>query len=168
MPAREQEEKKMSLWAKMSRVLELGLHTVIHSPVQKWHRDLVLITGTLLGPANYLRAVTIHQHSLKKLPEFSPPSPNGEFPWFLETLFPPHQMTSGLLMLCWNKLLLNYRLLHWPQLCPEYQQLLLMLSRGGRGRRFSNGCLLFVLWSKLPLRQRKKSWEVVKSTGQWT
>lgn len=74
----------MSLRAKISTVLEFGLHTGIHSPMQKWHRDLVLITVTLLGSADYLRAVTVHQHSLKKLadgvrhkPELSPPSPNG-------------------------------------------------------------------------------------------
>lgn len=74
----------MSLWAKISTALEFGLHTGTHSPLQKWHRDLVLITVTLLGSANYLRAVTVHQHSLKKLadgvrhmPEFSLPSPDG-------------------------------------------------------------------------------------------
>lgn len=102
-------------------------------------------------------------------------------------------------MLCWNKLLLNYRLLHWPQLCPEYQQLLfLLLSVQTKETLFSPCCaltenaglswtaltsclvrwdlptlavtyqqrrkgnkvfkwlLVFVLWSKLPLRQKER------------
>lgn len=95
MPAREQEGKKKSLWAKISRVLEFGLHAGIQSPMQKWHRDLVLITVTLLGSAVCLRAVTIHQHSLKKMadgvrdmPEFSPPSSNGRIFLIPRNTFP--------------------------------------------------------------------------------
>lgn len=141
MPARSK-KKKMCLWAKISTVWEFSLHTGFHSPMQKWHRDLMLITVTLSGSANYLRAA--HSMSwlmdsgtclnLAHLPKV------GEFPWFLETLFPLHQFISGLLMLCWNKLLLNYRLLHWPQLCPEYQQLLLLLFVQTKETLFSPLC----------------------------
>lgn len=69
----------------------------------QWHRGLVLITVTLLGSAHYPRAVAVPQTSLEDLadgvrhmPEFSTPSPRGEFPRFLETLFPLHQIISGL------------------------------------------------------------------------
>lgn len=172
----------------------------------------MLIAVTLSGSFNYLRAVTIHQHSLKKLaagirhmPEFGPPSPNwrATLLYFLEMLFPLHQTISGLLFYVATNYcrIIDCNIGHSFVLrLPEYQQLFLLLlstwtketnwfffqtvfwhktqawakmllhlvwldriylplavtiSRG-RGRRFSNGCLLFVLWSKLPFSQKEK------------
>lgn len=212
----------MSLWAKISRVLEFGPCAGIHCPVDfttspKEAPLLPWRSGTEIwcspqwpsqDGAVYLRAVSVPQHSLQELMESGtcPTFPQmREFSWFLETLFPLHQILSGLLMLCWNKLLLNYGLLHWPQLCPEYQQLLLWLSAQTEEILFSPHCALtekaglsytpltfcWVRWD-LPTTaenggekglqmvpcslfynqslfwDRKKNWEVVKSTGQWT